>query len=73
MRRIQEFKGYQSTIDYDPQTGEFVTRSVPESRMELSLDEALQAWARVLPFPEPVQMPVDLVTPFKQHRHTKAG
>lgn len=54
MRRITEFKGYRSTIEYDPQTGAFVTVKVPQPGKELTLDETLEALERVIPFPEPV-------------------
>ncbi|MGB8818550.1 MAG: hypothetical protein WCC66_11580 [Rhizobiaceae bacterium] len=73
MRRIQEFKSYQSTIEYDPQTGEFVSRPVPDERMEMTFDDALKPWADVLPFPEPVPVPKDLVVPLQQQKQTKAG
>ena len=52
MRRTTEFKGYRSTIEYDPVAGTFAAVSYPEDRMEMSLDESLKAWAQVLPFPE---------------------
>jgi hypothetical protein len=54
MRRITEFKGYKSTIEYDPSTGDFVSRTLPGEKHELTLDEALEQWERVIPFPEPV-------------------
>lgn len=71
MRRIQEFKGYKSTIEYNQKTGEFFTCPVPDEGMEMTFDEALQAWAEVLPFPEPVPVPQDLVLPLQ--KHAKAG
>lgn len=52
MRSITEFKGYRTIIAYDAETGTFVSQSIPEDRMEMKIDEALQAWAEVLPFPE---------------------
>lgn len=52
MRRTTEFKGYRSFIAYDTESGTFVSQSIPEDRMELSMEEALQALAEVLPFPE---------------------
>ncbi len=52
MRRITEFKGYQSTIEYDPQTGAFVTVKVPVPGEEMTLDETLVALERVIPFPD---------------------
>ncbi len=52
MRRINEFKGYRSTIEYDPESGTFVTRTLAEDRADLNQDELLAAWARVLSFPE---------------------
>jgi hypothetical protein len=57
MRRITEFKGYKSTIEYDPETGEFVTRALPGEKLELTLDEALDQLERIVPFPEPVSKP----------------
>lgn len=52
MKKISEFKGYRSIIVYDCESGTFVSESIPEDRMEMTLDEALQAWAQILPFPE---------------------
>ena len=52
MRKITEFKGYRSIIVYDSESGTFVSESIPEDRMEMTLVEALQAWAEILPFPE---------------------
>ncbi len=68
MRRITEFKGYRSTIEYDPQTGAFVTVKVPEPGEELTLDETLEALERVIPFPDPVFESVEATT-----RIRKAG
>lgn len=53
MRRISEFKGYKSTIEYNPETGEFITVKVPEPGEELTLDETLIQLERIIPFPEP--------------------
>ena len=68
MRRITEFKGYRSTIEYDPHTGAFVTVKVPEPGEELTLDETLEELARVVPFPDPEFESVEATT-----RIRKAG
>lgn len=52
MHKITEFKGYRSIIVYDSESGTFVSESIPEDRMEMTLVEALQAWAEILPLPE---------------------
>jgi hypothetical protein len=52
MRRIDEFKGYRSTIEYEPESGAFVTRMLAEDRAELGQDILLATWTRVLSFPE---------------------
>ena len=52
MRRTTEFKGYRTIIVYDTESGTFVSESIPEDRMEMNINEALQAWAEILPFPE---------------------
>jgi hypothetical protein len=52
MHKFNEFKGYRSIIVYDSVSGTFVSESIPEDRMEITLVEALQAWAEILPFPD---------------------
>ena len=54
MHKINEFRGYRSIIVYDSESGTFVSESIPEDRMEMTMEEALQAWAEILPFPEAV-------------------
>jgi hypothetical protein len=54
MRRITEFKGYKSMIEFDPAAGEFVTRTLPGEKQKLSLDDSFAQWERIVPFPEPV-------------------
>lgn len=51
MRRVTEFKGYKSTIEYNPQTGEFETVGVPKEGQEPTLEDVLIELDRVLPFP----------------------
>lgn len=51
MRRITEFKGYRSFIDFDRETGTFVSKSLMPDVNTLSLNEAICAWAEVLPLP----------------------
>jgi hypothetical protein len=53
MRRVTDFKGYRSFIVYDADGGVFIAESIPEDRMQMTLDEAMQAWGEILPFPQP--------------------
>ena len=39
MRRVTEFKGYKSIIEFNPQTGEFETVKAPDEGQEPTLDE----------------------------------
>lgn len=55
MRKIDEFKGYRSIIVYDEESATFVSEAIPEERMAMTLNEALQAWAEILPFPETIK------------------
>jgi hypothetical protein len=66
MRRTTEFKGYRSIVVYDTESGTFVSESIPEDRMEITLNEALQAWAEILPFPEAAPEKI-------KHKQRKAG
>ena len=56
MRRIVEFKAYRSFVDYDIETGQFV--SIPAGEYFPEQDEEA-ALAEILPFPaqEPVEPP----------------
>ena len=57
MRRVTEFKGYKSTIEYNPQTCDFETIGVPKEGQEPTLDDVLIELDRVLPFPVADEMP----------------
>ncbi len=52
MRRITEFKGFRSTIEYDHVSGEFVAVRAPEHFEEPTHDDWLEALARVMPISE---------------------
>lgn len=68
MRRINEFKGYKSTIEYSAETGEFAAIKVPEPGEEPTLDEILIELERIIPFPEP-----ELETPRLPQKNRMAG
>lgn len=51
MRRVTEFKGYRSIVEYDAEAGTFVTRTVPDSLSEH--EPAPKIEAEIVPFPEP--------------------
>ena len=57
MRRVTEFKGYRSTIEYNPQTGQFETVQVPEEGRQPTLEDMLIDLDRVLPFPAADEKP----------------
>ena len=52
MRRINEFKSYRSTIDYDVETGQFI---VTPLNNDFAYDESVDTdmpSAEIVPFPE---------------------
>ena len=57
MRRVTEFKGYRSTIEYNPQTCQFGTVKAPEEGQEPTLEDMLIDLDRVLPFPAADEKP----------------
>lgn len=48
MRRISEFKGYRTTLEYAPETGAFVTRKFPEGFKE----QPQKIEAEIIPLPQ---------------------
>jgi hypothetical protein len=57
MRKINEFKGYRSTVEYDVETGQFVITPMADV---FSVDETADSDARgaqIVPFPEPLSEP----------------
>jgi hypothetical protein len=57
MRKINEFKGYRSVVEYDVGTGQFVITRVEDVFSEDESADADAPAAEILPFPEPLSEP----------------
>lgn len=57
MRRITEFKGYRSILEYDHETGEFVSRTLPDVIAEAASEPETRPEAEIVPFPEKSETP----------------
>jgi hypothetical protein len=57
MRKINEFKGYRSTVEYDAETGQFIVTPQPGVFIGEETEDADAASAQIVPFPEPVFEP----------------
>ncbi len=58
MRRITEFKGYRSIVEYDQETGEFVSRTLPDVILEAASGPETRPEAEIVPFPEKSEAPL---------------
>jgi hypothetical protein len=57
MRKITEFKGYRSAIEYDVATGQFVVTSEAEVFSGDETADSDAPGAEIVPFPEPLAEP----------------
>jgi hypothetical protein len=57
MRKITEFKGYRSAVEYDAETGQFVVTPLGDVFSEEETADSDAAGAEIVPFPEPLAEP----------------
>jgi hypothetical protein len=57
MRKINEFKGYRSAVEYDVETGQFVVTPVAEVFSSDETADSDAPGADIVPFPEPLAEP----------------
>ena len=57
MRKINEFKGYRSAIDYDVATGQFIVTPMPDAFSVEEAEDSDAPSAEIVPFPELVIEP----------------
>jgi hypothetical protein len=57
MRKINEFKGYRSAVDYDAATGQFIVTPMPGVFQDAETEDSDVPGAEIVPFPEPVSEP----------------
>jgi hypothetical protein len=57
MRKIKEFKGYRSTVEYDVETGQFVVTPVAEVFSGDETADSDAPGAEIVPFPELLDEP----------------
>jgi hypothetical protein len=57
MRKINEFKGYRSAVEYDAETGQFVITPLAGVLSEDETADSDAPGAEIVPFPEPLTEP----------------
>lgn len=59
MRKITEFKGYRSAVEYDAETGQFIITPMADvfSYDETTDSDAVAPGAQIVTFPEPLAGP----------------
>jgi hypothetical protein len=57
MRRINEFKGYRSAVEYDVESGQFIVTPMPGAFSDAETEDSDTSSAEIVPFPEPIIAP----------------
>jgi hypothetical protein len=57
MRKITEFKGYRSAVEYDAETGQFVVTPLGDVFSGDETADSDASGAQIVPFPEPLSEP----------------